>query len=704
MIEANSLSLTSDLISAVFKESGKLLNINKEILNFWTLSPLQSTKCEDAFQGPLSEGFFERIKESLSKLPSNHSAQIVFERSICSFDDESLFNQRGLISKIYLFEKELIAGSAGMKQLFEELGIELNAGSRSEYLTLCNRMLGQSATKSDFVLPDVVCEEDHLKASKSYVKVASLTDLPLCTWNNCFEALYESGDEFLTSIKIRVPDKSKTKKDLETKRRVSHALSARKAHELSDLESGSNLSASEEILVRVTQGKESLLNISLTVLMSDSDLSNLESRMGSFAADVSSSTGSGLFVEGVGTLPVVKSHMVGAKPLVVRELPMLSGNLAHLLPVFLDYGREQDASSISFLSRCGELCHLNLFSKTNLNFNAFVCGASGSGKSFLMNSSLAGFKHDYPDGQIAIFDVGGSYRKLVSHFEGSSIDLDSKKATELVVAALKRLKIAPTGFCKTLLENICGAGEHITHSHKVAIEDLLQACSGAPFSLRVLSNEAAERKEKAYEDISLWLRPYLNWDDIQANSTIDAILDEPVRAFDFKNLEGDPLLQRLAILILTQGIWERLKKGTNAPTLIVFDEVWKFFSQASGFLEEMYRTFRKYRAGIASVTQNLSDYGDNAFAKLVITNSFHRILLQGAASGEILARTLDMSESDRKRFLSVASKKNEFSEFWLGTPKFSQILRLYPSKKLYELANSENISSPQTKQKGDLCL
>lgn len=702
MMESNDLSLTSDLIAAVFKEQGKLLSVNKESLSFWILNPLQSTKCEDAFCGPISDGFFERIKESLSKLPSNHSAQLIFDRSTRTFDEKSLFSQLGLVSKIYLIEKDLVAGWTGMKQLFEELGVELRQGSRKEYIALCKKLLGQPQTDTSLILPDIICEEDHLKTAKKYVKIASLTDLPLSTWNNCFESLYESGDEFLASIKIGVPDKAKSKKGLETKRRVSHALSARKAHELSDLESGSNLTASEEILVRVTQGNESLLNVSLAVVMSDSSLGSLESRIGTLAADVSSSTGSGLFVEGVGTLPVLKTHMAGAKPLAVRELPMLSGNLAHLLPVFLDYGREQDPSSLSFLSRCGELCHMNLFSKTNLNFNAFVCGASGSGKSFLMNSSLAGFKHDYPEGQIAIFDVGGSYRKLVSHFGGTSIDLDSKSAIQLVVAALRRLKIAPSGFCKTLLENICGAGEHITHSHKVAIEDLLQTCADAPFSLRLISNEAVERKEKAYEDISLWLRPYLGWDDIHTGSSIERILDEPVRAFDFKNLEGDPLLQRLAILILTQGIWDRLKKGQNAPSIIVFDEVWKFFSQASGFLEEMYRTFRKYRAGIASVTQNLSDYGDNAFAKLVITNSFHRILLQGAASGEILERTLDMSESDRKRFLGVASKKNEFSEFWLGTPKFSQILRLYPSKTLYELANSENISATQNKE-GALC-
>lgn len=45
----------------------------------------------------------------------------------------------------------------------------------------------------------------------------------------------------------------------------------------------------------------------------------------------------------------------------------------------------------------------------------------------------------------------------------------------------------------------------------------------------------------------------------------------------------------------------------------------------------------------------------------------------------------------RSRCLGVASKKNECSEFWLGTPKFSQILRLCPSKELFALANSENI-------------
>ena len=691
MLRETVFSVASELITAIWTADGELTKLDKTKLKYLVVNPLSSSRCEVGFRGSVSDGIFERIKESLSKLPSHHEAQLILDRKVRHQAKDSLFPDFGLETHLHVFESDLPKGASGLAQLFEDLGMESRPGTREDYIGLVRKFLGQDKLVDSLVLPDLSWEEDYLKSSGTYLKAASLTDLPLSTWNYCFETLFQSTDEFLCSLKLSMPDKTKSRKDLETKRRVSHALSAKKAHELSDLDSGSNLTASEEILVRVTQGKESLLNMSLSLFMNDETLSRLESRIQSVVSDANGATGAGIFIEGLGTLPVLRAHLPGAKALGVRELSMLSGNLAHMMPLLLDYSRQQEPASLKFVSRSGEVSNLNFFSKTNLNFNSFVGGASGSGKSFLMNSILAGVRNDHPDGSIAIFDVGGSYRKLVRHFGGTSLDLDPKSTTELIAAALKRLTIQPNGFCKTLLENICGAGAHITHSHKVAIEDLLQTCSGAPFALTILSNEAAEKAEKAYEDISLWLRPYLHWDHIEAGSLAERVLDKQIRAFDFKNLEADPLLQRLAILILTQGIWNRLKGNQSAPTLIVFDEVWKFFSQASGFLEEMYRTFRKYRAGITSVTQSLSDYGNDAFAKLVITNSFHRILLQGAASSEVLERALDIGESDKRRILSVASKKNEFSEFWLGTPKFSQILRLYPSKHLYDLANSENI-------------
>ncbi|NDF16127.1 hypothetical protein EB061_12550, partial [bacterium] len=353
------MSLTSDLISAVWTNDGELTKIDKNKLRYLILSPLSASSVELGFRGPKSDGFFERIKESVSKLPSHFEAQLILERRLASSADTNpLFPAFGLETRIHLFETELPQGASGLVQLCEDLGVEVRPGKRTDYISLVRRLLGQDASSDTLVLPDLAWEEDYLKSSRAFVKAASLTDLPLSTWNNAFEALFQSSDEFLCSIKLSVPDKAKSRKDLEAKRRVSHALSVRKAHELSDLDSGSNLTASEEILVRITQGKEAMLSMSLALFMSDEELPKLESRIQAVVSETNGSTGSGVFIESLGTLPVLRSHMPGAKSLSVRELPMLSGNLAHLMPFLLDYGRQQEPSSLKFVSRCAEVSHL----------------------------------------------------------------------------------------------------------------------------------------------------------------------------------------------------------------------------------------------------------------------------------------------------------------------------------------------------------
>jgi type IV secretory pathway VirB4 component len=155
-------------------------------------------------------------------------------------------------------------------------------------------------------------------------------------------------------------------------------------------------------------------------------------------------------------------------------------------------------------------------------------------------------------------------------------------------------------------------------------------------------------------------------------------------------------LQRATILILSELLWRDLVNGRYSRTLIVFDEVWRFFAQSKSFLEEMYRTLRKYRAGIVSITQNLADYGDATFAKMLFTNSFTKIFLQNGATAEFLKHTFDLPQTDIDRALSVTSRKPHYSEFFALTPSMSQVFRLYPTREFYELANTENISQTQT--------
>ena len=307
-----------------------------------------------------------------------------------------------------------------------------------------------------------------------------------------------------------------------------------------------------------------------------------------------------------------------------------------------------------------------------------------------MNSLIAAFREDNPSSRVVIFDIGGSYQKLISNLGGSTVSLTPDSSTSLIAAFMKRKKIEPSGFTRQLIETFCGSGPHITHSHKVAIEDVLSDLTGEDFKIRRISEHCIAKKERVYLDVAHWLKPYLKLDEITPSNEIEKALGDNVCGFDFKALDANPELQRLTILILSGTLWEHLEKRDGSKTLIIFDEVWKFFAEASSFLEEMYRTLRKYFAGIVSITQNLSDYGNDSFAKLVVTNSNTKILLQNGASSKILKTTLDLSDSDTERALSVHSKKGEYSEFLALTPQFSQIFRLYPSEDLYRLANTES--------------
>jgi len=315
-----------------------------------------------------------------------------------------------------------------------------------------------------------------------------------------------------------------------------------------------------------------------------------------------------------------------------------------------------------------------------------------------MNAILTSVLKDDTNSRLCIFDVGGSYKRIIESNGGRSTTLSYDEARALISSFLRMYPTSTQGFFRSFIETLCGSGSHITHSHLVAIDDLLKELEGQRLEIRRLIEIASKRSERFYLDIAHWLKPHVGFDEIPERRDLIELIRTPVAAFDFKELDSDPVLQKTTILLLTELLWRDLVNGKFTRTLIVFDEVWRFFAQSKGFLEEMYRTLRKYKAGIVSITQNLADYGDESFAKMLFTNSFTKIFLQNGASAEYLRETFDLPESDISRALSVTSKKPVYSEFFALTPVMSQIFRLYPTQEFYALANTENISTQTIKE------
>lgn len=681
----NKYSLSKSLLGAHWLKEGVISNTDGSISKGFEVEPLSSGLFEESFDGAISDNFFAKLSDLITKLPNLSEGQIILCRR--RVRDSQI---EGFITKLYVFEKVQKPESYSHFNAFlEELKLDPTPLSRNGWTSLLTGILGNTVLENK--VPDIMWEKEGVKVKGQTVRVLSLTELPQVTWKGCLQTIFETPCEFMVSIRLAIPDRAKVKKQLETKRRVSHALSITSSLEVKNIESNSVLSSSEETLERILLGKETLFEVSMGILLIGNDEETLTTAR-DFERMISGIGNAGLFLEGVGTLPVLKSHIPGNKMMGIRKLPILTENLAHLLPILHDYSRLNDRSHLELRSRSGEVSHLNLFSKENLNYNSFICGASGSGKSFLMNAILTSTLKDDLNSRLCIFDVGGSYRRIVESNGGKSTTLSYSEARALISTFLRLHPVGTQGFFQTFIQTLCGSGSHITHSHLVAIDDLLKEFEGETLEIGKLITNAGKRSEKFYKDIAHWLKLHVGFDKIKERPDLIELIKSPVSAFDFKELDSDPILQRTTILLLTELLWRDLVAGRFTRTQIVFDEVWRFFAQSKGFLEEMYRTLRKYKAGIVSITQNLADYGDEAFAKMLFTNSFTKIFLQNGASAEYLRETFDLPESDIDRALSVASKKPHYSEFFVLTPVMSQIFRLYPTKEFYELANTENIS------------
>lgn len=678
-------SLAKMIINSEWLCKGAIHSSDGSIYKAYVTEPLSSGQLEESFTGPLSDNFYTKLSELLTKLPNLFEGQIILSRR-SNNDDELL----GFETKIYFFEKvKKIESYSHLNALMAELKFTPHPIELSHWQNLMSGFIGKDAFSNS--LPDITWGKDSLKINNNVVRGLSLTELPQITWKGCFQSVFESPCDFTLSLKFSIPDRVKIRRQLETKRRVSHALSISSSLEVKNIESNSVLHSSEETLERILINKETLFEISFALMLFGDEAQTLGTAR-DLERVVSGVGNAGLYMESLGVLPVVKSHLPCNPALGIRKLPILSENLSQIFPLFHDYSRSNDWSHLSLRSRSGEVSHLNLFSRENLNFNSFICGASGSGKSFLMNAILSSAIKDEPRTRLCIFDVGGSYRKIVEANSGQYRSLTQIETQALIATFLRMYPVNSQGFYRTFIETICGSGSHITHSHFVAIEDLLKCIEGEPLRIKRLIELATERTERFYLDIAHWLKPHIGFDSLPERPDLIELIKSQVTAFDFKELDSDPILQRTAILLLSELLWRDLMEGRYARTLIVFDEVWRFFAQSKSFLEEMYRTLRKYKAGIVSITQNLADYGDESFAKMIFTNSFTKIILQNGAAAEFLQETFDLTETDIARALSVTSKKPHYSEFFALTPTMSQVFRLYPTKEFYQLANTENIA------------
>lgn len=323
-----------------------------------------------------------------------------------------------------------------------------------------------------------------------------------------------------------------------------------------------------------------------------------------------------------------------------ERVSLTTSNVTHLIPVDGPFLGAKEPVGV-YRNRYFTTTKINPFSGTN--YNATIIGGSGSGKTFFMNHMLSEFLSDGST-QVVIIDRGGGYLPLVDLVKGASIPLRPGGGT-----CINPFDIAPGAFeptdgekqnllkvIRAMIPGEVGSQREIEDAVLMAAID--QVYKGAKYldqetdtevfkpptltdyfkKLQIITEvgemHADEKTREMANDLAVRLQgwtgntPLGKFVDGQTNVPLS---NARVVYYDTEGIAQAGQLKIVGTLLIANLVWQRVRQRRGQKTLAILDEGWSMLKEspeAQAFVEEMYRRFRRYGAGIWSVSQSYRDF------------------------------------------------------------------------------------------------
>jgi type IV secretory pathway VirB4 component len=145
-------------------------------------------------------------------------------------------------------------------------------------------------------------------------------------------------------------------------------------------------------------------------------------------------------------------------------------------------------------------------------------------------------------------------------------------------------------------------------------------------------------------------------------------LSRPIVAFDLKGMESYPDLQAVCLYIITDFVWREFQKDRSTKKFLVFDECWKLLKNEAGmvFIEEVFRTFRKYYASAIAISQDIDDFAKSKIAGAILPNcAIKWVLMQQQSDPARIKEALDLNDNELALVKSLRQEKGIYSEAFL---------------------------------------
>ncbi|MBI4277224.1 MAG: ATP-binding protein [Armatimonadetes bacterium] len=374
----------------------------------------------------------------------------------------------------------------------------------------------------------------------------------------------------------------------------------------------------------------------------------------------------------------------------VRLFRVLTENAADFFPAVGPWPGSP-RPTVVFWNRLNGLTAVDPFDPRAPAWNGVIVGETGSGKTYLAHQLL--FQLLAVDPEIIIVDRGGGYATLVAALEGQHVRLDPTGGMALnpfdLPEGVDEPDDAKVAFLVTMVNFMVAEGpQPLSRLEKALLEAAVRQtywrARGEPVFLRDLVHRLRTMEEMGSHSLDLQERHLAQQIATRLHQwTEDAVyarfldrpttitLDADLAYFDTEGLDRYPDLLPVAILLLTDLVWRRVRRSTGRSKMVVIDEAWALLANpiAGQFLDDLYRRFRRYGAGVLAISQKLEDF-EGEHARGVLANAQFRYLLRVKDTARA-SELAGLNERERRLLESLTQIRGRYSEV-LCTVDFSE--------------------------------